>query len=87
MYDWNHLSLSVTGPTQPILRRGRGLDLTQLHFSAQTKTFEHEGQNATKITSALADMHSISWASDVDFGKDIMFVLGCRHQNRLVVAE
>ena len=53
--DWNHLSLSVTVPAKPTSRHGRGLELTQPHSATQTKTFEHEGQNATKITSALAD--------------------------------
>ena len=53
--DWNHLSLSVTVPAEIALRRDRGLESTQPHFAAQTKTVKHEGQNATKITSALAD--------------------------------
>ena len=53
--DWNHLSLNVTVPAKPTSRHGRGLELTQPHFAVQTKTFKHEGQNATKITSALAD--------------------------------
>ena len=53
--DWNHLSLSVAVPAKPTSRHVRGLESTQPHFAAQTKTFEHEGQNATKITSALAD--------------------------------
>ena len=53
--DWNHLSLSVTVPAKIALRRDRVLELTQPHFAAQTKTVKHEGQNATKITSALAD--------------------------------
>ena len=53
--DWNHLSLSVTVPAKPTSRRGRGLELTQPHFSTQTKTFWHESQSATKITSALTD--------------------------------
>ena len=47
-----------------------------LIFRHRRKRFEHERQNATKLTSALADpMHSNSWTSHVDFGKDIMFVL------------
>ena len=53
--DWNHLSLSVTVPAKPTSRRDRDSELTQPHFSTQTKTFEHKDQNATKITSALAD--------------------------------
>ena len=53
--DWNHLLLSVTVPAKPTSRRGRELNLTQSHFAAQTKTCEHEGQHATKITSALTD--------------------------------
>ena len=53
--DWNHLSLSVIVPAGPVSRHGRDSELTQPHFSTQTKTFEHEGQNATKITSALTD--------------------------------
>ena len=53
--DWNHLSLSVTVPAEIALRRDRGLESTQPHFAAQTKTVIHEGQNATKITSGLAD--------------------------------
>ena len=53
--DWNHLSLSVAVSAKPTSKRGRGLELTQSHFSTQTKTFEHKDQNATKITSALAD--------------------------------
>ena len=53
--DWNHLLLSVTVPATATSRRGRVLNLTQSHFAAQTKTFEHEDQNATKIPSALTD--------------------------------
>ena len=53
--DWIHLSLSVAMPAKPTSRRDRGLELTQSHFSTQTKKFEHEDQNATKITSALAN--------------------------------
>ena len=53
--DWNHLSLSVAVPAKPTSRRGRGLELTQSHFAAQTKTCAHDGQHATKITSALTD--------------------------------
>ena len=53
--DWNHLSSSVAVSAKPTSKRGRGSELTQSHFSTQTKTFEHEGQNATKITYALAD--------------------------------
>ena len=53
--DWNHLSLIVIVPAKPNSRRDRALELTQLHFAAQTKTFEHEGQNASKIESALTD--------------------------------
>ena len=49
--DWNHLWLSA----KPTSKRDRGLELTQPHFAAQKKTFEHNGQNATKITSALTD--------------------------------
>ena len=39
--------------------------------------FEYDGQNATKITSALTDT-CIQFPGPVmsDFGKDIMFVLG-----------
>ena len=55
VWDWNHLSLSVTVPAKPSSRRDRDLELTQPLFSTQTKTFEHEDQNATEITSALAD--------------------------------
>ena len=55
VWDWNHLSLSVAVPAKPTSRRDRDLELTQPHFVSQTKTFEHEDQNATKITSALAD--------------------------------
>ena len=53
--DWKHLSLSVDVPAKPTSKRGRGLELIQSHFAAQTKTFEHDGQNATKITSTLID--------------------------------
>ena len=53
--DWNHLLLSVTVPAKPTSRRDRDLELTGPYFAAQTKTFEHEDQNATKITSAFAD--------------------------------
>ena len=52
--DWNHLLFSVV-TAEPTSRRDRGLKLTQPHFAAQAKTCEREGQNATKITSALAD--------------------------------
>ena len=55
MCGWNHLTLSVAVPAKPTSKLGRGLELIQSHFAAQTKTFEHENQNATKITSALAD--------------------------------
>ena len=72
--DWIHLSLSVAVPARPALKRDRDLELSQPHFSTQTKTFEHEGQNATKITSAL--VHSISLACDVDVGEKIVSVLG-----------
>ena len=53
--DWKHLSLSVAVPAKPTSRRDRDSELPQPHSSTQTKTFEHEDQNATKITSALAD--------------------------------
>ena len=53
--DWNHLSLSVIVPAKPTSRRDRGLELTQSHFAAQTKTCEYDGQIATKTTSALTD--------------------------------
>ena len=53
--EWNHLSLSVTVPARPALKRDRDLELTQPHFSMQTKTCEHEDQNATQSMSALAD--------------------------------
>ena len=42
-------------PAKPTSRRDRGLELTQLHFTAQTETSEHEGHNATEIASARAD--------------------------------
>ena len=75
--DWNHLSLSVGGPAVPASKRGRGLDLTQHHFAAQTKTFEREGQNATQITSVLYRLvHSISFAGDVDLDENIVSVSG-----------
>ena len=51
---WNHLSLSVTVPAKLTSRHGRGLELTQPHFAAQTKTFEHERQNATKSNRLLS---------------------------------
>ena len=54
--DWNHLLLSVAVPAEPTSRHDRGLELTQPHFSTQTRMFEHENQNATKITSAFADI-------------------------------
>ena len=53
--DWNHLSSSVIVPAKPTSRRDRGLELTQSHFAAQTKTCEYDGQFATKTTSALTD--------------------------------
>ena len=53
--DRNHLFVSVTVPARPALKRDRDLELTQPHFAAQIKTFEHEDQNAAKITSAPAD--------------------------------
>ena len=37
--DLNHLSLSVTVPARPALKRDRDLELTQPHFWTQTKTF------------------------------------------------
>ena len=73
MCDWNHLSLSVAGPAKPASERGRGLDLTQRHFAAQTKTSEREGQNSSKITSVFfRRVHSISFASDVDLDENIV---------------
>ena len=53
--DWNHWSLGVTVPGRPASKNDRDSDLIQSHFAAQTKTFEHESQNATKITSAPVD--------------------------------
>ena len=53
--DWNHLSLSVIVPAKPTSRRDCSLELTQSNFAAQTKTCECDGQNATKVTSALTD--------------------------------
>ena len=55
MCDWKHLLLSVTVPARPASKRDRHSELTQPDFSMLTKTFEHEDQNATIITSALAD--------------------------------
>ena len=46
--DWNHLSLRVTVPAKPTSKRGHGLELIQTNFASQKKTFEFEGQNATK---------------------------------------
>ena len=40
---------------KPTSRRDRGLEMTQSHFAAQTKTCEYDGQFATKTTSALTD--------------------------------
>ena len=63
-------------PVRPASKPGRGLELTQPHFVAQTKTFEHECQNATKRTSALhRHMHSISWTSDVSVVKTLCWSL------------
>ena len=55
MCDWNHLSLGNTVPAKPASKSDRDSELIQSHFAAQTKTFEYESQNATKITSALVD--------------------------------
>ena len=75
--SYHHLSLSVVGPAKPASRRDRGLELTQSHFAAQTKTCEYDGQTATKVTSALTDT-CIQFLGFVmsTFGEDIMFVLG-----------
>ena len=53
--DWNHFSLTIAVPAKSASKHGRGLELIQSYFAAQKKSFEHEGQNAPKITSALAD--------------------------------
>ena len=42
--DWIHLSLSVAVLAKPTSRRDRDSELTQNHFSTQTKTFEHEAE-------------------------------------------
>ena len=55
MSDWIHSSLSVAVPAKRTSRRDRDSESTQPHFSTQTKTFEHEDQNATKMTFAIAD--------------------------------
>ena len=60
-------------PAEPTSRRARGLELTQPHFAAHTKRFQHEGQNATKITCALTDT-CIQFLG-LDFGKDILLSL------------
>ena len=41
---------------EPTSKRGHGLELIQTNFASQKKMFEDDGQNATKITSALADL-------------------------------
>ena len=75
--DWNHLSLSVLVSAKLASRRDHGLELTQSHSAAQTKTCKHDRQHATKVTSALTDT-CIQFPGPVmsTFGKDIMFVLG-----------
>ena len=58
--DWNHLPLSVTVTAEPTLEPGHDLE-------SQKKTFEYDDQNATKITSALEDKHSVLQTSDIKF--------------------
>ena len=64
---------SVAVPAEPTSRRARVLELAQPHFAAHTKRFQHEGQNATKITCALTD--TCIQCLGLDFGKDILLSL------------
>ena len=83
-------------PAKPTSRHGRGSELTQPHFAAQTKTFEHEGQNATKLTSALAHTFiQFPWPVMSTLVKTLclslvlmtIFLSVRRHRIRLVFAE
>ena len=71
--DWNHLQLSVILTAEPTLEPGHDLE-------SQKKTFEYDVQNATKITSALEDKHSVLQTSDIKFCRDFVCVLvSCDH--------
>ena len=75
--DWNHLSLGVTVPAKPALKSDRDLELTQPRFSTQMKNvwaWRTECYENNVYSRRL--VHSLSLASDVDFGENIVSVLG-----------
>ena len=55
VWDWNHLSLSVTMPAKPTSSVSKSEAESTPDRDHASRTFEHEDQNATKITSTLAD--------------------------------
>ena len=75
--DWNHLLLSVTVPATPTSRRDRHSELTQPRFfDTDENVWAWRSECYENNVCSHRLVHSISLASDVDFGENIVSVLG-----------